>query len=298
MSLREFPHGRLHRLLSDHSFALVASHELERMPAGAPSWSTAVGDLRDSADLLPRLFDLRALEPHFSDDLLQTCLAPAAYPQDPAFAVLIDAAEDGAAVAAHLGRVQLARSKGGERAWLRIHDPRVWLQLHRILGEGMLSSILGPIVRWTFLWGGRWYSQDHFVPGPQPVGPMYLDTPTWNAIARVGVVNRALVESGYATADPEGVLRTSQIADELVQRAQAVHGLCQIDEQVRFCGLGLRVHPRFDEHPLVRGLLAAPSESSSDQAVSGSKIDPLTNKDEAFWLHVRQALSDSGKEST
>jgi hypothetical protein len=277
------PQGELHRLLINHRFALVSANDIDRMPGGCTLHSTAAGALQASDELLPRLVDLTELQPGQRDEFLDACVT-AADGEPPAVVLLKSDAEPGL-LAAHLGRMQTAKSASGEKAWLRVHDPRVWFQLNRVVSVERMNTLMGPIGLWTFFLAGQWVSQENT--GPRMAVSRFDDS-TWSALERIGVVNRVISRIDPVPKVLDDMLLISQKADQLAERAGRRYQLNRLDDQVEFCLLGLRVHAQFDEHPRVRDVFARVSQDPS-------AFDELLAHDETFWRSVRQTLNTTGE---
>lgn len=285
MTIGAVQHGVQHRLLSDHRYAVVAASDLERLPSECESHSTAAGVLQDSDELLPRLVDLNQLTPECVSDLLRACLNPVDDSQGPPLSVLLKSDAEPHTLAAHFGRAQLGQSVSGERAWLRLHDPRVWLQLNRTLGAEKISSLMGPIDRWTYFWCGQWLTQGNS--GNRSILGRY-DNLTWAALERIGVVNRVLSRIPLHAESIDDVMRISKRVDEFAERAAATHRITRLEDLVEFCLLGLQVHARFDEHPKVHEFLL-------QVAADSSVFDELLSQDQVFWQSVGQTLNMTGE---
>lgn len=162
-----------------------------------------------------------------------------------------------------------------------MHDPRVWLQLNRVLRAEQLNALLGPITRWTFCCDGQWLTQEKT--GQQGMLTR-MDAATWSGLERIGIVNRVLAQMARAERTVDEVMHISRDVDQLAQRAIQVHQLAHLDDQVAFCLLGLRVHQRFDAHPSV---LAYLTQARHDSAA----LDELLAQDDAFWHSVSQSLN-------
>jgi hypothetical protein len=276
----------LHRLLLDHRFALVSASELEQIPTEYRPLSTAAAMLHDSDELLPRLVDLTGLTPDHRAEFLNACveLTDAL----PPVTVLLYSDAEPPTLAAHLGRAQIAQSTNGERAWLRVHDPRVWFQLNRVLSIERLNALMGPVARLTFFFEGQWFTQKNT--GPRDPATRF-DAITWSALARIGVVNRVLAQAHPSEKTAGDVLRVSQLVDQLAERAIKHHHIARLDDQVEFCLMGLRVHARFDGHPRVRDVLTRVGQDPS-------AFDELLAQDEAFWQSISRALNMTGEANT
>ena len=116
-----------------------------------------------------------------------------------------------------------------------------------------------------------------------------FDAITWAAFERMGVVNRVLARVQPGAQTMNELLRTSQRADELAQRAEKVHQIARPDDRVEFCLLGLRVHAQFDEHPRVRSFLDRAAQEPT-------AFDELLSQDAAFWQNVSQTLNTTEEE--
>jgi hypothetical protein len=283
MRFSPIPQGELHRLLINHRFALVSASEIDRMPGGSTLHSTAAGALQASDELLPRLVDLTELQPDQRDEFLNACVSSA--DEEPPAVVLLKSDAEPELLAAHLGSMQIARSASAEKAWLRVHDPRVWFQLNRVLSVERMNTLMGPIGLWTFFLGGQWVSQENT--GPRMAVSRFDDI-TWSALERIGVVNRVISRIEPAPKVLEYMLLISQKADQLAERAGRRYQLTRLDDQVEFCLLGLRVHAQFDEHPRVRDVLACVSQDPS-------AFDELLAQDETFWRSISQTLKITGE---
>ena len=258
-----------HRLLVSHAYGLVAAECVARLPGDVPRWPTAQDALADSAALLPVLVPLRALPAQTIGALQETVEAQGAAGEAPLFCALLDSAASPKRLQAHLGLVQLITGPAGRRAWLRLHDARVWLQLRRLLSEAQLAAILGPITRWSVLVQGELVSHENAA--VVPARRLQADAQGWERVMRIGVVNRVLARCGVATTAE--VNRASPAVEALVQRGQQRHGLGRTDDLVEYACLGLAVHPRFDEHPEVMRLLA--KSASPDELMDALlSIDP------------------------
>lgn len=280
------PQGQLHRLLREHRFALVSAEVLEQIPSECRPLSTAAEALRDSDELLPKLIDLAELTQDSRNTLLDACVGPS--DSTPTVTVLLDSNAQPSTMAAHLGRAQIAQSTGGEKAWLRLHDPRVWVQLNRILSAARLNGLMGPCKRWTFFFDGHWFTQENT--GAREVGNRF-DARSWSALERIGIVNRVLARMQSEVETMEAMHSTSVMADQLAERAIQRHHISSVDDQVEFCLLGLRVHSQFDEHPQVRKILARVADDPS-------AFDELLANDEIYWRNISQTLNMTGEATT
>lgn len=268
------------RLLVTHTCGLVAAECVAALPADVPHLPTAQGALADSAALLPVLVPFHALPAQRIAALQEIVEARCAAGETPLFGALIASPATPQRLQAHLGAAQLITGPAGRRAWLRLHDARVWLQLRRLLSEAQLASLLGPVTRWSVLVQGELVS--HTNGGDAPARRLEVDEPGWSCVMRIGAVNRVLARCGLTRA--ADVHRHSPAVDALVQRGQERHGLRRTEDLVEYACLGLAVHPRFDEHDEVAQALAR--STSPDEA-----IEALLSFDGKRWERVRAELN-------
>lgn len=88
---------------------------------------------------------------------------------------------------------------GGEAMWLRLHDPRVWLNLRWILRPLQVDALLGPISHWSWPVPGseRWTASTSERAAAQRLD---LDIEQMRALSMTGSVNR--VSPGWRATAP------------------------------------------------------------------------------------------------
>lgn len=280
MKLEQEP---LHRLFDQSDYALVAAEQKHRLPENLRARAVAGGPLADSQSLAPVLVELRALQPHQRKGLLDALDEAQASTEQPATCTLLSspaAAED---LVRHLSAQQIRLGPQGERAWLRLHDPRVWIQLTRVLDSQEMNRLLGPVETWRIWLHGHWVSSVK-----EPVGqpaPRHSTREVWAALGRIGIVNRVLARSGLAA--PEEVAQHSEPIDRLVQRAIQHHGLERIEDLVEYACLGMRVHVEFDAHPdVVRWITRHAGQNEN-------VVDILNAMPDEDWLRIGRDLHAS-----
>lgn len=277
-----------HRLLSSHQYALVATECIDRVPQHIARLPTATGMLADSAALLPVLVHLASLAPTTLGELQQSLEDDLQEGRAPQFCTLLESDAAPKTLATHLGSVQVIANKARERAWLRVHDPRAWLQLTRILNPQQLRRLCGPIVRWTTFLHGHWMT--HANDQVAVARPLTLDENAWAAVGRIGAVNRVLARLRITTHSE--IERFSPAIDALIMRSQRLHALRRMEDLVEYASLGLTVHPCFDEHEdVVRAVRDAKAEAIQAEF---NFIDALSAIDRQTWQRVQRELNETG----
>lgn len=276
----------LHRPL----FALVPAERLDELPDGALGEPVVAAGFEASAHLMPRLVALHALDRSTKDSLLELTARQAEDGEQPAVAALVECAEECAGnverLSRHIRRAQSCRC-GVQTAWLRLHDPYVFVQLMRLIGEPSMPDLFGPVVRWHMYLGGRWCVARPPVAGPRARA---LERSVWHALQRIGVVNRALI--GLRWRRLEDIFAHSAHFDMLAMRAADRHGLDRPADQSAFAMLGALLREDFDEHPALSSAIAThradQTEVDRDAANRSSLIEVLQSLPDATWQQVRE----------
>jgi len=283
-----------HRLLRQYTFALVDASQREQIPAGISSRSLASGALSDSAELLPSLLVLGELNAQQHAALVELLDAQCRAKEPPVTCALLNATCTAKRIQLHLASAQVINGPGTEKAWLRLHDPRVWLQLPRVYQAADLRQVFGPVVTWTICLSGRWIeTRPPEINDPkQSIVLRRSGPPQWAKLQRIGIVNRALARLGLS--DHDDVLKHSPALDDLALRGQTRHQLQRTADLVEYVCLGWQISPRFDEHPMAlraieeyRRTLAEEGDGAEPGA---SPIDALVAIPREHWPRMRDDL--------
>lgn len=274
--------------MRDCSFALVSPEQLSQLPKGVPSMVLVASELADNAEWLPHLINLHDLSQGQFGELLDRLDAQHQAEEPPVLCAWLKADCEPELLYQHLSRAQVQRGPGGAKAWLRLHDPRVWLQLPRVLSEEALRALFGPVSAWTVPFNGVWLTSTP--PRTQGMlGATRHEARQWAALMRIGAVNRTLTQ--LKLNNQEGLLQASAALDALVERAQQSHGLSRVDDQVAFACFGWRTHALFDQHPLVQEGLAA----ARGEVPPAELVDVLARLTLAQQQRIRADLCGSGE---
>jgi len=238
-----------------YAFALVAPGREGQLPNGAAVHSLAEGPLAHSRDLLPSLLELASLSTRQLDELYVQVDLLQRDGDLPLLCALFEVEPECNAdrLQRHLAAVQVWRGPGGSKGWLRAHDPRVWIQLQRVLRADSLQKVFGPVTSWSVPFGERWWRVDRNEALRDVSGK--TEEAEWAALKRVGAVNRALARLGLWS-DCAAVNRDSPALDELIQEAQRRHGVHRVDDLAAYAWFASVVHRDFDRHPIGMEILA------------------------------------------
>ena len=266
----------------DFDFALVDPVQRSKLPESLDCQSLALTEVAEGVDLFPGLLDLRALSQN-QRDALMTC-ADAQPRLEPLLCALLRCDQKVSGIVTHLRQAQVIRGPQGAKAWLRIHDPRVWLHLPRVLNPDLLHAITGPIVQWWVNWRGNWSDGTPARAISTPRRRNLTDT-EWAKLARIGAVNRSLAHLGYWGA--EALRQNAPAVDALVERGQQRYQLSRMDDLVGYVELAWRHGAAFDDHPLARQVIADYSdEAGSADIPDASVVDALAAMSEADWQTI------------
>lgn len=171
-------------------------------------------------------------------------------------------------LATYLSKQLSQQDREGNPALLRFYDPRVLQQLPRILDPWQLSALLGPVDRWVYL--DKEHGVREIAPhrGQRHLGRLHLTTKQWQAIHRIGQINRCLERYWALPEEDQQASVTDSLVDNLLVAAYA-NGLTERTDMTAFVLHGLVSHVEFHRHPLMQNLL---------RQVGGSSYIGLTNR--------------------
>ncbi len=222
------------------------------------------------AEFFPLMVDVKALTVEKSNSLLTTLRDEHQSNVDLTAQVLLSSDAEGDTLRKHWLSHLVIPMAGQTRALLRSYDPRVFLQLCRILSSAQLKSLFGPITIWTIYWQGAWLSFD----APQ-VASAYLQPNALQSgqIQRIESINEvlSLLEAPSAVlperaklapksvptygTDAVGYDAMSERIDSLLLHAEQL-GWSRSSDAVLFALLGLLLSPGWHQHPNISALLA------------------------------------------
>lgn len=270
-------------------FALVDASQRADIPAGVQNAVIAPTFLGSDIDRCPALIALDSMPPslraEWCDGLHQEVLSR----QETRASLLIEADASMTTLASHLARRMTLQTPGQDRPlqW-RYFDPGTSLQMSRVLGEIGLAWLMGPASTWMIPWAGSWQAIDR----PQDVSQQdllgfKLMTNHITALMRVGVINRALLQSERPISAKEWIEATRQL-DATVIQGQTAHELDHRDDLVAYASHAYIWHPRIHEHPHIRRLLKDLQQATPDDEIDYRELTAgLTPED---WTRLALEL--------
>jgi hypothetical protein len=267
-----------HQILARHAFAVADPAALEDLPADIRSEALVPASLAASAHLMPRLIDLRAMTEERSGALLESLHQAHTSGQAPPIALLVRTELDSKEFTGYWNALQLAMPQPGQPAWLRVHDPRVLHQLLRILNPAQRRKLFVRSAAFTYWVAGEWLTAQANDAVPTS-GTAAWD---WVRVARIGVINRALHSAGVC--DAAALSSQGALAEQLIERASARHGLVSRADMVEFARCGLSTRATFDEHPIVAASIKPDADAGEDSTLA----DRFALIGDDVWTELRQ----------
>ncbi|WP_313495124.1 DUF4123 domain-containing protein [Stenotrophomonas sp.] len=181
-----------HREFLACDYALLNPMQLEKAQwADLPSVELKPAGLNMPAGILPRLVDLKALNEDQRIALLARSADWQRLNKQPMFGALLSTQRDAGTVQKHLCTQMVL--KRDRKYWLRLHDPRVFASLERVLADTQLRRLFGPIDVWTWFEPFRAEWRYCRKPDrPRHTEPFQLNSEQWNALKRSPLLNRCL----------------------------------------------------------------------------------------------------------
>lgn len=223
-----------HRWLTKGSYALVAAEHREMLPRGINLISAAPPSLISNAEKLPALVNLSTLSASQIDALVEGLDRSQKFDEPIVLSALLETGGDERALVCALQRIQIAKGPQGQKAWLRVHDPRVMLQLPRVLHSSW-DQWLWPISYWRSCWGGQWFAMKA-LSTPTPCLSSTFDQATWSELERIGAVNRSLAQLGLGHAcDATAYGLTMSLSIERGQKKLALQSINDLVDYASLC---------------------------------------------------------------
>jgi hypothetical protein len=270
-----------HRILRRHNFGLVDSSMMGELPEGIIAARLVPDGLEASAHLMPCIIDFRTLTADDAAVLLEHLYSTVAAGNAPPVQMLVNWEGSPAEFAKYWNRIQLPHLSTWEKFWFRMHDPRVFHQVWRILDLGQRHHLLRHVPFVTYWLGGEWCvarRDEAHILTHQDVWSTAPDGWDWTRIRLIGVVNRVMQRAGISIRDE--ITNNSPRVEELAKRAQTRHGLGSVPDIVEFAARGLALRSNFDDHPSVLAALRGITDDSD-------LADRFALIDERVWNELR-----------
>lgn len=245
-----------HQLFLQEDFAILNPLQLD------PSWWRDLDSMAltpklfdGQSHLMPRLIELRILPMDVKVRLLERSDDWAKERDFPLFSALLRSTAPRERVASRLIKHMVLRGPDGGEAWLRYHDPRVFMHLHRVLGSGQMRSLMGTVTEWTYLnpIAGSWLTFDR----PDVIeSALSVTTPAqWGALTRMEQLNRCL--RSVADLARLNMDQVSAFLDERIREAIETERLEDPEDIRRYAENALRYGQHLHRNPQMKSLLDA-----------------------------------------
>jgi hypothetical protein len=256
--------------LAEHSYAIVDRVAVHDLPEDLELIGLIPPALEDSAALMPALLDLKLL----SDEQRQTYgrrLEQDALRKQPLlFSALLHTEANRYDLSVHLEKALILDSGRNGKSYFRFFDPRVFVQLEWLWDIRQSSELLGPIERWSYMLDGQWRTVHRET-------LIKTDAPTSDIDPLITVAWLDAINEAIALASPESLdarQQSGRLAARLLAVAQRRFGLRKGQGIALFLVHGLKVHPRFYDHPLMRkSLQGLPEDSDLPYCAIAAELD-------------------------
>lgn len=267
------------------TFALFSAERSEETGTEVMSHVVPVAEAGGAENFMPRLIDLRSAEQGSKGRLLERLDRRLAQRLHPGVEMFLETEASLDSVMPHLRARQLIQYRG-MKGWLRLHDPWVWAHLPRILRVEQLRRLFGPIRRWSFFLDGWWWTAEmdgtqanHAAGGER--ADLTLDQ--WEALLRLGPVNRALFQRGWC--DLAHLVEYGGHLDAHIQHARRRHGLERPTDLARYASLAAELRTDFDEHPLLRQVFKLAQHEAEEGTTLIDKLEAVAAE---VWRDVAE----------
>jgi hypothetical protein len=262
------------KALAECSYAIVDRVAVHDLPEDLQLIGLIPPALEDSAALMPALLDLKTLNDE-QRQLYGERLGHETLRKQPLlFSAFLHTEANRYELTSHLEKALILDRGTNGRSYFRFFDPRVFIQLEWLWDGRQWGELLGPIDRWSYGLDGHWGTaqRDALIKSGAPtsdINPMIT-------VAWLDAINEAIALAAPESLDARQT--SGKLAADLLVVAQRRFGLRQGQDIALFLAHGLRIHPRFYDHPWIRrSLQALPEESDLPYCAIAAELD-----DESF----------------
>jgi hypothetical protein len=249
-----------HRLFQTVRYGIVDADLREELPERWHQQVIAPSFMGSDTARSPVLVEMSKLTPEEQGALLDRLETETRERQDTFFSLLLESDADPKRLADHLAkRLVVELERGGQPMQFRYFDPGTFLQLPGLLGEAGMNWLLGPVKAVLVPWAGEWRRYER----SEVAGTGYSLASKLPALLEIGSVNRAAMQMDPPENQSDWVDRCERVRGH-VQRARQQHRLSERDDLVAFALHAEGCHPRFDEHKIIRNLLAELAKAGDD----------------------------------
>lgn len=262
------------------NFLIVDADQRQSIPAEWPCELLLPQGFEENEGLMPSVLDMNQLDKVAKTSLFE--LINHAYQQKEAAPVsaLIIANCTQNSLKMHLCRSQTL-AHNGHKAWLRIFDSRVWSQLPRVMGVERMRLLFGPIQCWSTALYGEW--ADTYPMDMQDT--LEAQNFNWQALVRVGLVNRTLSRLGRLSWNEAQNLGPT--IDQLIDRAENTHKLSKTEDLVSFAYYGIKYGLNFDTHPTIQRRISLQMQLANEGREDTTVVDILNMIDDTEWKAIQ-----------
>lgn len=238
-------------LLEHYRFGIIdplLNPVMQEPLADLPMYSLAPVELDIQKNVLPFLVDFSELSRLRRLELLTSLELNLSNKIPCGFSALFASARPAEILIAHLRKQFIRIDLKNSRTLFRFHDPKVWLQLQRILDIPSIQQLMGPIDKWMYQLDWTW----HVFEKPEnegSSGAIPNRRQQQVQVDRIGLINRIIKNQNLPI--NIALIDTGEKINQLIERAQLRHNMSDADDLIAYAIDGLILGDVFDAHPLI-----------------------------------------------
>lgn len=278
------------RALQAYAYAVINPLQVEEsMWADLPLQPIVPDVFKTQPELFPLLLVLDDLDSDMRVGLLDRMDGWQRSSDFPFFSALLQSDASPKRIRFHVANQMVRKYQHGADL-LRPHDPRVFRHMTWLLTQAQCDGLLGPIQAWAWREpDGSWRQLT-----PEQLTdsrPFRLQPAQWQSYARLGLINRLIVQLADERPEFMSDAPTCCEIDEQLDLAYSTYGLTDTDDQFLFAEQVLRYHPRIHTHQVIAERL------DNAQAEDASYVGACADLDDAAMRQLAIEL-DSNRQGT
>lgn len=272
-------------LLAAHDFALIDQVAFDDLPTDLCVLHIVPRGLENDAHLLPLLLPLKTLTPPQQIKLLEQHAATVEAGQAPWLGTLLATALDAEVIRDHLASRLIVKLELRDKALLRYHDPRAFMQLQWMFNPSQRQALHGPIHTWSVFLDGEWRRLT--APTQATEHPTWtFDALTSARLERIGLINQVI--TALEQPAPIDRITLGQKIDRHLMRAHDLYNIERDEDRIAFALHALQVHPDFDRHHTIQSIIyGLPAKQSTYR-------DATALLDEGAWQQIAKEITSEG----
>ena len=277
----------MHRQFQMYRYGIVDANLRDELPQTWAQRVIAPSFLGKDTGRCPVLVDVGSLPEEATGELLDRLESETAGRLDTVFSLLLKSDVSLTSVSHHLARRMVVQLEAQRRPMqLRYFDPGTFLQLPLIFGDKGMNWLLGLVTSVMIPWAGEWHRYEK----PDAEGKNFSLAPTLPALLDIGAVNRAAMQLAPPANQQGWVDRCVRIRGH-IRRARESYQLTARDDLIAFALHAENCHPRFDEHKIIRAVMAELAGAKEEDQLDYREL--TSRLDSNVWARIERDLTEN-----